>query len=236
MARTHSTFEIDALLRKVAKSQDGLVTVAQAERVGVDRHALLSRRDAGALVPMFAGVMRLAAAPPSSKRRILAAALAVPGSTIAGPSAAIVHDMPLPRRLLAASRDVVLCVDASRRVRRSGIQVVRLDRALPSSAWITARVATPSATLALLGNYVSSSSLERCVDACIANRTVSVASVQAVLDRIPRQVVAAGGPLDQLLADRSDGLVGHRSGLEQQVSGWLDDAASSGGRATTSCR
>jgi hypothetical protein len=223
MAQTHSTFEIDALLRKLAKSQDGLITVAEAEKVGVDRHALLRRRDAGALVSMHAGVMRLATLPESPHRRILAAALAVPGSVIAGISAAIIHNMPLPRRMLTSSRGIVLCVDASRRVRRSGIEVVRLGRALPSTAWMTARVATPSATLVLLSRYVQASTLERCVDDCLANRTVSVASVQAILNSVPRQVVAID-PLARLLLDRSDGLVGHRSGLEQQVAGWLDDA------------
>ena len=91
--------EIDARLRSVGLRQLGLVTVADATRAGVDKHALARRRESGALVAVFPDVMRLGAVPESSGQRILAASLCVPGSIVAATSAAAVHGMPLPSGL-----------------------------------------------------------------------------------------------------------------------------------------
>ena len=80
MRRTHSTFDLDARLRKIAAKQLGLVTVSQAKQSGVDKHALARRRDAGALLAVFPEVMRLSAVDETPQQRALAASLAVRGS------------------------------------------------------------------------------------------------------------------------------------------------------------
>lgn len=59
--RKLSAFEIDAILRRIARPQLGLVTVAEAADEGIDGCALARRRESGALVPVFAGVTRLGA-------------------------------------------------------------------------------------------------------------------------------------------------------------------------------
>jgi hypothetical protein len=93
--RNLSSFEIDAILRRIARPQLGLVTVAEASDEGIDGCALARRRKSGAVVPAFAGVTRLSAVTPSPAQRILAAALAVPGSTIGATSAAVIQQMPV---------------------------------------------------------------------------------------------------------------------------------------------
>ena len=60
MRHTHSTFDLDARIGRVAAKQLGLITVEQATKYGVDKHDLARRRDNGALVPVFREVMRLA--------------------------------------------------------------------------------------------------------------------------------------------------------------------------------
>ncbi len=227
MAQPRSTFELDALLRKIAEPQLGLVTSRQAMAVGVDYDALYRRRIAGALVPVFPGVFRLAAVALTPAQRILAASLVVRGSVVAGPSAAIVHDMPVPRALLAASADVVLLVSRSRTIRIDGIRALRLRSQGRSRPWMTTRISTPSATLVLLGQDVRVSTLERCLDHGLAERTMSVASVRSELDRMSPSI-GDTKPLNKLLDDRSDGTVGFRSGQEQIVRGWLDDAGLGG--------
>jgi hypothetical protein len=228
MAQTRSTFAIDAQLRKIAAPQLGLVTSAQALKTGLDYHVLSRRRLDGALVSVFPGVSRLSAVAPTPQQRILAASLIVRGSVVAGLSAAIVHEMPLPRALLAASSDVVLTVGPSRWVRIKGIHAIRLDRPLRSQVWMTTRIATPAATLVLLAPHVDALTLERCVDHGLAEQTLSVASVLTQLKRVPERVVGDSAVLRRLLADRADGAVRHRSGLEQTVGGWLDDAGLGG--------
>ncbi len=236
MRQTLSTFEIDALLREIARLQLGLVPVAQAAEHGIDRYANYRRYRAGALEPVFAGVARLASVAPSPKQRILAASLLVPGSVVAGPSAAVVHEMPLPKSLLSPSADVVLAVDLARTVRIDGIQAVRLQHPGRSTPWMTTRVSTQSATLVLLARYVVPSTLERCLDHGLAERTLSVKSVLDVIARSPTRAIGNLKALEQMLADRSDGAVGHRSGLEQRVRGWLDEAGLSGWAANLSVR
>lgn len=142
-ARAQATFDIDANIRHIAASQLGLVTVAQAQKCGVSRNALARRREAGALVPVFREVMRLASVDATHSQRALAAALAVPGSVIAATSAAVVHQFPIP----AKPKDVVLSVAAGRLVRVPGITVVRQSAGWPSRPWLTTRIATPAATV-----------------------------------------------------------------------------------------
>ena len=88
MRGTNSTSDIDAILRRLARPQLGLVSVTQATVAGIDKRALDRRRRSGALEPVFAEVMRLASAPRNDQQRVLAAGLAVPGSVIAATSAA----------------------------------------------------------------------------------------------------------------------------------------------------
>ena len=226
MRHTHSTFDLDARIRRVAARQLGLITVEQAATCGVDKHALARRRNAGALVPVFREVMRLAPCAETLEQRALAAALVVPGSVVAATSAALVHDMPVPARLLRTA-NAVLSVVAIQHVRRSGITVVRQSSAPRSAAWLTSRVTTPAETLLLLPRFVDDATVERCIDHALAHRLTSVEHMQRCIAATPARAVHSRQLLLGLLADRSGG-IGHRSGKEQHVGRWLRRAGLNG--------
>lgn len=226
MRHTHSTFDLDARIRRIAAKQLGLITVEQATTCGVDKHALARRRDAGALVPVFREVMRLAPFAGTPEQRALAAALVVPGSIVAATSAALVHEMPVPARLLRTT-NAVLSVVAVRHVRRAGITVVRQSTAPRSTAWLTSRVTTPAETLVLLPRFVDEATVERCLDHALAHRLTTVDHMRRRLAEIPAHAVHQRQLLLGLLAERSDG-IGHRSAKEQQVGRWLRRAGLKG--------
>ncbi len=228
MRTFRSTFEIDALLRCVARRQLGLVTVAQANRIGADKHALARRRDAGALVPVFTNVMRLASVATTPPQRALAAGLAIDGATIAGTSAAIVHQLPLPARLVAnPATEAVVTVGAQRIVRVDGIRAVRQTVEWPKHRWMSAYVTTPAATIVLLPRFVDDDIVERCLDHCLAHRLTTIEAIADVLQRVPASAVRRRKLLLTLINDRSSG-VGHRSKLEQSVARWLQACGISG--------
>lgn len=223
MRRTHSTQELDARLRAIGAHQLGLVTAAQALNAGVGSNALARRRACGSLVDMFPHVMRLGASPFSPQQQILAAALAVPGSTIAATSAAIVHGMPLPAARRGDATDLVLSVTANRPVRIGGITAVRLSVSPPSTPWMNARLAAAASALLLLPRFVDARTTERCLDHCLAHRLTTVDTVRHVLIRMPTRAISGRRFLLSLLDARTDG-IGHRSGKEQYVGGWLNAA------------
>jgi hypothetical protein len=225
MGQARSTFEIDAVLRVIASQQLGLITVAQANQHGVDKHALARRRRSGSLVTVFPEVMRLASCVPTPQQRVLAGSLAVPGSVIAGTSAAIVHEMPLPGAVI--KQDTILSVSKGRLVRISGITIVRQTAAPPRSRWVATTVTTPAATLLLLPQFVDEQVLERCLDHCLAHRLTTVNAVSVLIDRTPPQAVPGRKLLQSLLLAR-DGGMGHRSHKERNVGKWLDRAGLSG--------
>jgi hypothetical protein len=220
MATTHTTFEIDALLRRVAYRQLGLVTVAQAERAGVDRFALHRRRGAGALETVFNDVLRLTSVAPTAAQRVLAGALAVPSSVIGGTSAAIVQQLPIPGEYLSLDVRPVVVVGPNRSARTPGVITVRQAYELPDRRWLTARVSTPAATLLMLPRFVDPFVVERCLDHALTHRLTTVRAVRELLDNVPTRAVHGRAVLAELLAQRSAG-IGHRSGLEQQVGRWL---------------
>jgi very-short-patch-repair endonuclease len=227
MRQSQSTFHIDALLRRIARRQLGLITSKEAAALGVDKHALARRRASGALVPMFADVMRLGAVLPSQPQRILAASLAVPGSVVAGVSAAIIHQMPVPKALFKTESTPVLSVSSHTVITLVGIQTIRHAVLLPSKPWMTRSLATPAASLILLPRSLEADAVERCLDHCLAHRLVTVTSVLNLIQRVPVRSLTGRRLLLELLADRAGG-IGYRSALERKVARWLQTAGLKG--------
>jgi very-short-patch-repair endonuclease len=222
MRGTHSTFEIDEGLRRIANAQLGLVTVEQSARVGIDKFALARRRASGALVPVFPGVMRLAAASTPATQRILAAAFAVPGSTIAGTSAARVHQMPIPAYVFETEDRIVLSIGPEKRVNIRGIATIR--QATPQiQQWMNTRLATPASALLVLPRFVDAAVVERCIDHCLAHRQVTVGKLRSLIESQPPSAVRGRRLLLELVNQRAGG-IGHRSGTEQRVGRWLRSA------------
>ena len=225
MRGTHSTSDIDALLRRLAQPCLGLVTTARAAEAGIDRWALDRRRRSGALEMLFPGVLRLTSSAPTPQQRVLAAALAVPGSVIAATSAGITYELPVR----SGVEQPVVAVVASRSARTPGVTTVRQTLQLPSRPWHTVRRATPAACMLLLPRFVDAGTVERSLDHCLAHRLTTVRRVSDLLERMPAPAVAGRRMLLDLLAARTDG-IGHRSDLEQKVARWLRAAGLSGWR------
>lgn len=227
MAGDLTSFEIDDALRRIALPQLGMVTVEQAARAGVSKWSLDRRRRSGLWVPVHPGVLRSSALPPSAEQRMLAAALAVRGSRLIGPSAALVDGLPLgPRGAVMP----VVAVGPGRSPRTVGVEVVRPTVDLPVRRWHGVPVTTPTATLVTLQRFVSTDRLERCLDHCLVNRLTTVDRVRALVEALPPRTVPGRRRLLELLADRAERGLGHRSGTEQTVRDWLDSAGLVGWR------
>ncbi len=167
--------------------------------------------------------MRLGAVEPTPQQRILAGSLALLPSRVEATSAAVVHAMPVPARLITPLARPIVAVNTGRSARVSGVITIRRAFPLPDQPWVTTRVATPAATLLMLPRFLDNTVVERCLDHSLAHRLVTVAVMNELIDRVPSRAVHGRGLLLELLADRSAD-IGHRSGLEQQVARWLHDA------------
>jgi very-short-patch-repair endonuclease len=219
------SFDIDARLRAIGSQQLGLVTAAQANEAGVDKHALARRRDSGGLVTVYPSVMRLGAAPESDAQRFLAASLFVPGSIVAATSAATIHGMPLPGSLV--DDRPVLCVGRQQVIRVHGIRTMRVQLPPQHRRWMSSLIASPAATLLQLPRMLDAASVERCLDHALAHRLVTVTGLTDLLSLTQPGAVFRRTLLLDLVAARSGG-IGHRSKLEQLVAKWMRSAGIEG--------
>lgn len=165
---------------------------------------------------------------PSVEQRSLAAALAVPGSTIGGIDAAVIHKMPLPKSLRQARADVYLLVDSKRIVRIKGIEARRMTRVLPSKPWHGVKLATPIATLVSLGGVLPTDDFERALDHCVINKLVTATGLVTMLEglspqAVPNRIAMLSVAMERLPSrGTTQSRVMHRSKLEQTVRRWLD--------------
>ncbi len=224
--------QIDRDLRAIAASQLGVVTTAQAAATLISEQSMSFRRSSGQLDRLFPGVVTVDGHHPPFQR-LLAAALAVDDSTIAGPSAGLILGLPVGKRWAEPDAPVVLNVPSHRVVRLSGVQPVRSSVPLPNRPWMGARLATPAAVVALLPKFVDAHTVQRCLDHCLVERLTTVAAVTKVIEAQPYRAVTGRAMLLELLAARA-GRAGHRSRLEQRVAGWLTDAGLGGWRSNHS--
>lgn len=218
----------DDILSRIARGQLGLVTYRQAIAAGVSASSFDRRRQSRLWSPAAPGVVRSAVVRPTVEQRMLAGALAVPGSILIGPSAALVDGMPVGTQGAVIP---VVAVGAGRSARTAGVRVVRLSVALPTRVWHGVRVTAPSATLVTLPRFVSRERLERCLDHCLVSRLTTVERVRSLVESLPPRSVPGRLVLLRLLAARAELGIGHRSGEEQTVGGWLDAAGLSGWQA-----
>lgn len=226
---TRASSEIDRVIRDLAKTQLGLISVAQAARVGIFPQLLAQRRKFGMLIEVFPSVMRLAGVPIPVFQRALAGALAVPHGRLFGPTAGLIYGFPVGLAFAESQAPVTMMVPTGNAVRIDGITAIRQRIAPPTRPWFTTRVATPAATLVALPRFVSPAVVERCLDHGLVHKLFTVELVREEIESYHYKSVTGRRLLMELLDDRSDG-AGHRSRLEQRVATWLKDARVGGWR------
>lgn len=164
----------------------------------------------GRLVPVYAGVYRLAGAPVTWDQQMLAAALVTRGATSHRAVALLwgVDLGPVP--------PIELTVDRSRAPRPPGV-VVHRSTSLTARDIVRRRgipATNPLRMLVDLGAVVGPEKVELALDTLTANRTITVAGARAYRDRFSGQGRRGVGVLGEVLDNRALG--------EQRADGLLE--------------
>jgi very-short-patch-repair endonuclease len=138
---------------------------------------------------------------------------------VAATSAAVVHGLPV----MSGMDRPIVSSPLSHSARTIGVRTLRHSFTLPSQPWYSVRIAT----LVLLPRFLDPSSVERCIDHCIANRLITADRVLRLIDELPATALTGRRYLVDLLEQRLGG-VGHRSRTEQRVARWLTAAGLTG--------
>jgi Transcriptional regulator, AbiEi antitoxin len=214
-----SASESDRVLGLLLATQLGVVSTQQVEAAGFDRHLLYRRADAGLLVPVFRNVFRSVQIPGDVRQGHVAAGLAVPGSTVSGRSAAVLHGFPLPRSLQNSFEAFVLG-SQDRQCEIDGIAIARTKYPLPATRRFGVSVLSSPSTIVSIASQLGSDSLERALDHGLLERLFSVNTVKAIVDGRPANATRGRAVLCELLDQRTDGSA-HRSKTEQRSGRWL---------------
>ncbi len=172
----------DVILASIATRQHGIVTRAQARRLGVTDREIDYRLQRGMLVRFHEGVYRHAAAPASSTGRLLAAVLACgAGAAASHRSAAALHGL----RTGASSRPEVT-VRRCRLPRHENVLLHRTNLLEPVDITTVNRVpvTTIPRTLLDLGSVVPVEKVELAAQDAIISDLVSTVDLICVLERV----------------------------------------------------
>ncbi len=212
--------DIDRKIFEVTQRQLGLISISQAEAIGVHRESVRQRVKSGMLSSIFTGVYGLSSAPKTDRQRALGACLSRPGAALAGKWAAMVHGFPIPHHELQYY-DVALSVAEVQRARQRGITVTRHRFVMPTQPWMRIGLtSTPSGTLLELAAQLRPSLLGRCVDHCVAHDLIIVNDAIRWLTNDTGDRVIGRRALLAELAQRTNG-VAFRSRKEADVARWL---------------
>jgi very-short-patch-repair endonuclease len=184
MLRMADTERTDKKIARIAGGQHGLVTRAQLTEVGISRHSLRRRVDAGRLIAIGRQVFAIAGTPATWERDALAACLD------RGPRAVLSHrSAALVWRLTEAKPEtieVTVPYGLSGRGNPVGV-VVHRSRSLGSMDCLVVRglpVTRLERTLVDLAAVAEADELTRCVNEALHRRLVSPAGVRAALVRL----------------------------------------------------
>ena len=207
----------DRALAEWARTQHGILTLAQLERLGLSGRAVRHRAAAGRLVRVQAGVYSVG--PPTAEGRWLGAVL------VCGEGAVLSHRSAAALWELSADRGVPNVMSGSRTGRRrQGITVHRGDTLVAADIAIERQIqcTTPARTLLDLAGVVDRRTLERAVDRAEALRIFDLHACEEVLRRDPRR---RGRALFATVLDGYSGATVTRSGAEERMLALVDEAA-----------
>lgn len=241
MRRT-PTLAIEALLAGIAKDQFGLITSAQAAQQGIHGDSLEERMKRKTLFRLYRGVYRIASERPSESQNSLASWLAIskPNVSIARRSAARIHGLPIgsqpqsSNELLCFGNDRVRIKEVTNTaggfggVLRTGVTMRTTTTKPQTQGWHGARITNASQTICDLAIDLDRDTLARCIDHAIAHGISTATSIRKIVDAKAVARFTGRAMLVELLDDRHDGRLKHRSMLEQRTGKWLTEAGLGG--------
>jgi hypothetical protein len=208
--------QIDCLLRDLAASRHGALSLVEAEGAGISAKALRNRLRAGLLAEPAPGVLVVTAVPASWRQRLAVATLAGGGSVASHRAAAALH---LPG--VIDDPPVEVTVDRSRRASAPGA-VVHRSSILEEDDVMEVDgipVTTLAVTLASIGS-VAPELLEPCLDAA-RRAKVSLRWLRTTATRLHRPGQRGTGLLLDLLDEIQPGEGVRDSWFEKLVEGVL---------------
>jgi very-short-patch-repair endonuclease len=168
--------DTDRIIASIAGAQHAAVTRRQLLEAGVSRHVIGHRVRSGLLVPIHAGVYRLAGSPVTWQQRIMAATLAA-GGVASHRAAAYLHGLE------GIEPRLEVTVGRARAPKPRGLLVHRIDLARADVEVRDGIPRTrPPATILGLAAVVAPAMLERALDDALVRGLVSCDQLQRRLD------------------------------------------------------
>ncbi|HWG73213.1 MAG TPA: type IV toxin-antitoxin system AbiEi family antitoxin domain-containing protein [Acidimicrobiales bacterium] len=207
----------DERIYRIGSRQLGLVTTAQIAAAGLSKNDVVVRQRRFQLVGIRRGVYRLAGAPATWEREVLAAVLVAPPVAVASHVTAGALWCPTILARAKGTIHVTSCAQA----RLAGVQVHRRELAnWQRTEWDGIPVTRPECTVADLAGTVDQAVLEACADDLLRRRLLSL---ERLRDLAATRVGSPGAPaLRRLLADRLPGYRAPDSDWEKRMDALYD--------------
>jgi hypothetical protein len=181
-----------------AQRQHGLITRVQARELGISDDAIDWRVRNGIWQRVHRSVLRLPGAPATWQQGIMAACLAIPGSTASHRAAAALWEIP---EITARPEITVLEHHA---IRLDGVHVHRAESLDWGDQVWRNRIPVTSLprTVIDLSSTLRPQQMERIVDHLLAKRRISLSSLRGRLDALGTQGRRGAGALAEMLKER----------------------------------
>jgi hypothetical protein len=201
----------DLEIARLAERYHGVVTRAQALRIGMSSRSIARRVELGAWERLHDGVYRLAGTPRNWEQTLLAACRAAgPGAVASHRAAAAVLSLP------GGGKQVEISVPESRRVALAGVTVHRATRLERADRWLYDQIPVTSVarTVIDLAALLERDRLVALLDDVLARRLVPLPYLRSRLDALGCRGRKGAGALAGLLGERTALKCQPQSGFE----------------------
>jgi very-short-patch-repair endonuclease len=189
---------IDENLARFAEQHHGIITLEQAEHVGISPAMRDRRIRNGRWIVLHPGVYRLSGAPPTWRGKLLAACHAAPGSGVASHrSAASLLSLPG-----GSTRMVEITCERWQRLHHAGLVVHETGMLPPEDVGLVDGIPcmTVERTLLSLGAVLAASVVEMAVDEALRRELTTLSALDAIVRRLAGRGRGGVGVLRRMVA------------------------------------
>lgn len=189
----------DVAVLRLASSQHGLVTYAQAVDLGLSKFAMHRRAASGEWLPIMSGVYRMASAPLTWRQRLLAGCLWI------GLTAVASHRSAAALLELDGFDEEIVELTTTKRVRALPEMVIHVTNSLPPydvGSIERIPLTAPARTLFDLGAVASKDVVELALEDALRRQLVTLTRLRWELQKAGGRGRRGGRVLGELLADR----------------------------------